>query len=137
MLIGRLHSIGPDQMRGYADRLVGDHSTNWIGGHGHSLGVLAKTNDPFRVSIERSGPGQSSYELKDQDVTAATLAWLDDFAARRRRGDHTPFCLSIGCLLLHQPMSARPEDYEPLPGKARPAGAAGPESTASLSAQLA
>jgi choline-sulfatase len=36
-LVGRLHSIGPDQMRGYAERLVGDHSTNWIGGHGHSL----------------------------------------------------------------------------------------------------
>ena len=54
-LIGRLHSIGPDQLHGYADRLVGDHSTNWPGGHAHSLGVLERTNEPFRISIERAG----------------------------------------------------------------------------------
>jgi choline-sulfatase len=93
VLIGRLHSIGPDQMRGYAERLVGDHSTNWIGGHAHSLGVLDKTNDPFRVSIERSGPGQSSSEVKDLEVTARTLDWLDELAARRRAVDDAPFCL--------------------------------------------
>lgn len=117
VLVGRLHSIGPDQMRGYADRLVGDHSTNWIGGQGHSLGVLARTNDPFRVSIERSGPGQSSYELKDQDVTAATLAWLEDHARRRRAGGDAPFCLSIGCLLPHQPYVCSAEDYERYRGR--------------------
>ncbi len=110
-LIGRLHSIGPDQMRGYARRLVGDHSTNWTGGHAHSLGVLDKTNDPFRVSIERSGPGQSSYEVKDRDVTAATLAWLD-----QQRPD-APFCLSVGYLLPHQPYVCAADDYRRYQGR--------------------
>jgi choline-sulfatase len=110
-LIGRLHSIGPDQMRGYAERLVGDHSTNWVGGHAHSLGVLDKTNDPFRVSIERSGPGQSSYEVKDRQVTEATLDWLD----RQRPGE--PFCLSVGYLLPHQPYVCAAEDFRCYQGK--------------------
>ena len=111
VLIGRLHSIGPDQMRGHAERLVGDHSTNWIGGHAHSLGVLDRTNDPFRVSVERSGPGQSSYEVKDREVTERTLAWLDDVAAKRRAGDDEPFCLSVGYLLPHQPYVCAADDY--------------------------
>ena len=38
-LVGRLHSIGPDQMHGYEERFVGDHSTNWIGGFAHTMGV--------------------------------------------------------------------------------------------------
>jgi choline-sulfatase len=110
-LVGRLHSIGPDQMRGYAERLVGDHSTNWVGGHAHSLGVLDKTNDPFRASIERSGAGQSSYEVKDRDVTASTLEWLD----RQRPGE--PFCLSVGYLLPHQPYVCAAEDFRRYQGK--------------------
>jgi choline-sulfatase len=113
-LIGRLHSIGPDQMRGYAARLIGDHSTNWTGGHAHSLGVLEKTNDPFRVSIERSGPGQSSYEVKDRDVTAATLAWLD------RQCPGAPFCLSVGYLLPHQPYVCAADDFRRYQGRVGP-----------------
>jgi choline-sulfatase len=127
VLIGRLHSIGPDQMRGYAERLVGDHSTNWIGGHAHSLGVLDKTNDPFRASIERSGPGQSSYEVKDLEVTARTLDWLDELAARRRAGDDAPFCLSVGYLLPHQPYVCASEDYRRYAGRVGLPGLPAPE----------
>ena len=32
VLIGRMHSIGPDQLHGYVARPVGDHSSNWPGG---------------------------------------------------------------------------------------------------------
>lgn len=125
-LIGRLHAIGPDQLHGYVEREVGDHSTNWIGGHAHSLGVLDRTNDPFRVSIERSGPGQSSYEVKDRDVTAATLAWLDELADRRRRGDDAPFALTVGLILPHQPYVCSPEDYALYAGKIGPPRLAAP-----------
>ncbi len=102
-LIGRLHSIGPDQMHGYASRTVGDHSTNWVGGASHSLGVLAETQGPFRVSLEKSGAGQSSYELHDRDVTEDTLATLDRLAAVRKAGDAEPFSLNLGYMLPHQP----------------------------------
>jgi choline-sulfatase len=105
-LIGRLHSIGPDQLHGYTDRRVGDHSTNWPGGHAHSLGVLDRTNDPFRVSIERAGPGQSSYEVKDRDVLAETLRYLE----AQKPGE--PFAVTVGLMLPHQPYVCAKADYE-------------------------
>ncbi len=109
ILVGRLHAIGPDQLHGYVRREVGDHSTNWVGGVSHSLGPLAKTNDPFRESVERSGPGQSSYQLHDRDVTAAALEVLDELAAARKSGEGEPFALTVGYLLPHQPYVARPD----------------------------
>ena len=34
LLVGRLHSMGPDQLLGYAHRAVGDHHSNWLGNAG-------------------------------------------------------------------------------------------------------
>jgi choline-sulfatase len=116
-LVGRLHALGPDQLHGYAERYVGDHSPNWIGVPRHSLGVLERTNDPFRDSLRKSGPGQSAYQLHDADVTDAACAWLEDRAARRRAGDVEPFSLTLGFMLPHQPYVARREDYDPYDGK--------------------
>jgi hypothetical protein len=65
------------KLHGYARREVGDHSPNWIGIPRHDMGVLAGANDPQPESLERSGPGQSAYELKDGDVTAAACAYLE------------------------------------------------------------
>lgn len=130
-LVGRLHSIGPDQLHGYAERRVGDHSTNWIGGQPHSLGPPDRTNEPFAVSIERSGPGQSSYEVKDHDVTTAALACLDEIAARRAAsetpGEEPPFALSVGYILPHQPYVCAPEDFARYAGRLGPAMLAAPE----------
>ncbi|MBT3359299.1 MAG: sulfatase-like hydrolase/transferase [Rhodospirillales bacterium] len=117
ILVGRMHSIGPDQLRGFVRREVGDHSTNWIGGVPHSLGVLNKTNDPYRVSLDKSGAGQSSYECHDDDVTAATLQVLDEIAEARKGGDAEPFALSVGYLMPHQPFVARPEFYDRYKGR--------------------
>lgn len=111
-LVGRLHSIGPDQLHGYAERMVGDHSTNWVGGAAHSLGVLAETQGPFRVSLERSGAGQSSYEVHDHDVTTDTLAALEKIAGERSRGETEPFSLNIGYMLPHQPYVGNKELVE-------------------------
>ena len=70
-LAGRLHAMGPDQLHGYADRMVGDHSPNWGGVPRHDLGVLEKANDPWRESLERSGIGQSAYQVKDVETARA------------------------------------------------------------------
>lgn len=116
-LIGRLHAIGPDQLHGYSRREVGDHSTNWIGGTAHSLGVLDKTNEPFRVSVERAGAGQSAYQLKDRDVTASALDYLEELAARRKQGEDKPFAMTVGLMLPHQPYVARDQDFARYAGK--------------------
>jgi len=58
VLIGRMHAVGPDQLHGYAERLVGDHSPNHIGGSSVARGVLDGTAGPERISLQRSGAGK-------------------------------------------------------------------------------
>ena len=100
-LIGRMHSVGPDQMRGYAWREVGDHSPNFPGSTWHDMGPLDGANDPTPKGLIACGAGQSAYEVKDRDVTTAALAALDRIA---ETGD--PFCLTVGFMLPHAPYVA-------------------------------
>jgi choline-sulfatase len=111
-LVGRMHSVGPDQLHGYAERLVGDHGPNQPGGRGANHGSLTGTAGPARVSLEKSGAGQSAYQVHDEDVTAAAVNWLDRYGVRQRAGQELePFSLSVGFMLPHQPFVARQEDY--------------------------
>ena len=41
--IGRMHFVGPDQFHGYAERYVGDHSPNYLGGNPVDHGMLEGT----------------------------------------------------------------------------------------------
>jgi choline-sulfatase len=117
-LVGRMHALGPDQLHGYAERLVGDHGANNPGGRGADHGMLSGTAGPARVSLTRSGPGQSAYQVHDEDVTAAAVHWLDRYGVRQRAGqEHDPFSLSVGFMLPHQPFVARREDYELYEGR--------------------
>lgn len=126
-LVGRLHALGPDQLHGYVEREVGDHSPNWIGIPRHDMGVLTNTNEPERVSVDRAGPGQSVYELKDRDVAGAAVQWLERAAARRQGGDASPFALTVGLMLPHAPYVAGAEDYQRFAGKVGPARLKRPE----------
>jgi choline-sulfatase len=119
-LVGRLHSIGPDQQRGFRARFVGDHSTNWIGGKGHDLGPLDKANDPWRESLTASGPGGSAYERHDDDVTDAAVDYLHELGRGRASGDTTPFALTVGWLLPHAPYVCSPELYAHYEGRIPP-----------------
>jgi len=77
VLIGRMHAVGPDQLHGYAERLVGDHGPNFPGGTGANHGMLSGTAGPKRISLRKSGIGQSAYQVHDEDVTAAAVGYLD------------------------------------------------------------
>ena len=112
--------MGPDQLHGYAERMVGDHSPNWGGVPRHDLGVLDKANDPWRESLERSGIGQSAYQVKDVETAAAACEHLRSVAAARRAGRDEPFCLTVGFLLPHPPYVAWREDYERFAGRVPP-----------------
>ena len=119
VLIGRMHSIGPDQLHGYADRLVGDHGPNQLGGGGGAdRGALQGCAGPARVSLTNSGPGQSSYQVHDEDVTAATIDYLNRLDVKKRSGiGYEPFSISVGFMLPHQPFVARREDYDLYEGR--------------------
>ena len=113
VLIGRMHAIGPDQLLGYAERLVGDHGPNHLGGVGADHGALTGTAGPNRVSLIKSGHGQSAYQVHDEDVTAATIDRLNRLGIRKRAGFNVePFSLTVGFMLPHQPFVARRDDYE-------------------------
>jgi choline-sulfatase len=113
VLIGRMHALGSDQLHGYAERLVGDHGPNHLGGRGVDHGMLTGTAGPARVSLEKSGHGQSAYQVHDEDVAAAAVDYLNRLGAKKRAGQAAePFSLSVGFMLPHQPFVARREDYE-------------------------
>lgn len=121
VLIGRMHALGPDQLHGYAERLVGDHGPNFNGGTPVDHGALTGTAGPARVSLEKSGPGQSAYQVHDEEVTAAAVDFLNRRRVQKRAGLlEDPFCLSVGFMLPHQPFVARHADYERFRGKVGP-----------------
>ena len=121
VLIGRMHALGPDQLHGYAERLVGDHGPNHPGGRGVDHGQLEGTAGPARISLTKSGPGQSAYQVHDEDVSAATVDYLNRLGVQRRAGLlDEPFSLSVGFMLPHQPFVARREDYARYDGRVGP-----------------
>lgn len=127
VLVGRMHSLGPDQLHGYAERLVGDHTANYLGGSNVDRGVLNGTAGPDRISLRRAGAGQSAYQVHDEYVAAATVDYLNRYGVTRQ-ADQTnePFNLSVGFMLPHPPYVARATDYAryiddlPLPRKQKP-----------------
>ncbi len=122
-LVGRMHALGPDQLHGYTARFVGDHSANYPGNPGPDRGVLEGTAGPERMSLTRSGAGQSGYQVHDEEVTAVTIARLNQLGVQKRAGLlDEPFSISVGLMLPHPPYVARPEDF------ARYAGAIAPPS---------
>lgn len=119
-LAGRLHAMGPDQMRGFARRIVGDHSPAWPGVARHDMGILARTHGPNRISLERSGAGNSAYQNLDEASRDAAIAELEARAARLRAGETRPFFLKVGFMLPHPPFVARAEDYARFEGRVPP-----------------
>src|SRR6056297_3826369 len=119
-LAGRMHSIGPDQMRGYTRREVGDHSPNWLGGTAHDLGPLSRANDPWRESLVASGPGRSAYETYDSAVTEAAVAMLREAGEQRRNGIERPIALTVGWILPHAPYVCDPALYDHYAARVQP-----------------
>lgn len=110
-LIGRMHAMGPDQLHGYAERLVGDHCANQLGGADPDRGPLDGTAGPHRISLRKSGPGQSAYQVHDAEVQKTAVEFLTDACRRRSAGEDRPFNLSVGFMLPHPPYVAQKEDY--------------------------
>jgi choline-sulfatase len=127
ILCGRMHSVGPDQLHGYTERDVGDCSPNWPGAPRQDLGVLAGAQGPARVSLERSGRGQSGYEVVDRAATAAALARIEEIRRARAAGSTQPVFLTVSFLLPHCPFVARAEDFDLFEGRVGPPRIARPD----------
>jgi len=128
VLVGRLHSVGPDQMQGYARREIGDHHANWSGMPRVDMGPLEGTASPDPRSLQLAGIGQSAYQVKDEDVTTRALEVLDELAADVRSGRRQRFAMTLGLMLPHAPFVARKEDYAHYDGRIELAGRRAPDS---------
>lgn len=117
LLVGRLHSVGPDQLLGYARREIGDHHANWAGLARVDMGPLQGTASPDRRSLKQSGTGLSAYEVKDGDVVARALDELDTIASELRSGERERFAMTVGLMLPHAPFVAQKADYDRFAGK--------------------
>lgn len=99
-LCGRMHFTGPDQYHGFGQRLVGDVIGAYPG-NGPNFGhVPVATAGMSRAGVEIAGPGRTSYQAYDADVTAAAVDYLCRHGAA---GDDRPFCLLVGYVLPHCP----------------------------------
>ena len=126
LLMGRLHSVGPDQLLGYARREVGDHHANWTGVARVGMGPLEGTASPDRRSLIYSGPGQSAYEVKDGDVVDRSLLELERYAGEIAEGTRERFAMTCGLMLPHAPFVAQAADYARFKGRVGRAESAGP-----------
>ena len=109
VLVGRMHALGPDQLHGFSERYIGDHSPQWPGVGRRSLGQFDKTASPSPESVVKSGYGATSYDQMDQDVVDAALDLLDKHI---NTPEAAPFCMAVGFMLPHPPFVSRQEDYE-------------------------
>lgn len=113
VLIGRMHALGPDQLRGYTRREVGDHGPNQLGGRDVDRGALDGTAGPHRISLRKSGSGQSAYQVHDEEVFQSAAAFLRAACRDLQQGHRQePFNLSVGFMLPHPPYVARQEDFD-------------------------
>ena len=113
VLVGRMHARGPDQLHGYAERMLGDHVANHLGGSAQDMGVLTGTETPVRKTLQSAGPGKLAYQLLDEYRTAAAVDYLNQQGIRRRGGETCiPFCLHVGFMLPHPPYVARRNTFE-------------------------
>jgi choline-sulfatase len=117
--VGRMHFIGYDQLHGFAERYVGDHISNYFASlHPCDHGMLRGADGPTRTGLQKSGYGQSSYQILDENVAAATVDYINRLGIRKRGGlEPEPFSISVGFMLPHPPFVARKEDYDQYVGK--------------------
>lgn len=113
VLVGRMHARGPDQLHGYAQRMLGDHLPNHLGGTPLDMGVLTGTETPVRKTLTTAGPGKVAYQLLDEYRTAAAVDYLNQLGVRKRAdGEVPPFSLHVGFMLPHPPYVPRREAYD-------------------------
>jgi len=99
ILCGRMHFRGADQRHGFIQRMVGEAGGSYPGGAGVNLGSIpVASTGQCRIAVETSGPGRTSYQAFDEDVTSACCDFL-----KKRRPEDPAFALVVGFVLPHCP----------------------------------
>ena len=114
VLIGKMHFIGPDQLHGFEVRLVDDSRVcgTWI--EAPDWDNADAPRDKARSRATNSGPGRTTHIEQDEEVLAATIAYLDE-VKRRDKKLRRPLFLCVSFNAPHFPLIAPKyfDDYWP------------------------
>jgi choline-sulfatase len=107
--IGKLHFRSTDDDNGFSEEILPLHV---LDGKGDLIGAL-RDPPPRRGSMPAfaasAGPGESSYNQYDRDVTEAACRWLSE--ASSRNGEGKPWTLFVSLVRPHFPLTAPPEFF--------------------------
>lgn len=108
VLCGRMHFVGYDQRHGYEKRFVGDLTPSFQGvdNEYEVYGHLMRTSNQHKISLEKSGSGDSAVLHYDRDVCDAACSYLES------RKDDRPLFMTVGFYGPHCPYIAPRELYE-------------------------
>lgn len=111
-LIGRMHFVGPDQRHGFEKRPLGEACATFPGGPRPGAPLFDKlsgaTCGQNRNAVAMAGRGRTTYLAFDDEVTARTVDYLKEQAARPGR----PFAAVAGFMLPHCPFVAPRELFD-------------------------
>ena len=106
--IGKLHFRSAEDDNGFDEEVIPLHV---VDGEGDALGMI-RDDAPPRLSAlkmaEEAGPGNSSYQEYDDQITQAAMNWLRKRAAAP---PDKPWVLFVSLVCPHFPLIARPEWY--------------------------
>ena len=110
-LIGRMHFVGSDQRHGFEKRPLGEYSALHPGaklkGGPYFKDIPASTSGQIREGVEIAGYGRTTYQAFDEQVSEATVAYLQEKAR-----DCKPFAAVAGFVLPHCPFFAPKELFD-------------------------
>ena len=115
--IGKLHYRSTEDANGFDQEIMPLHV---VDGVGDLLGLI-RDDLPVRTAAlklaEQAGPGDSSYQRYDDDITAAGQRWLREEAPKHRG---KPWVLFVSLVCPHFPLKSREEFYRLYPEDAVP-----------------
>ncbi|MGH8712984.1 MAG: sulfatase-like hydrolase/transferase [Casimicrobiaceae bacterium] len=115
--IGKLHYRCTEDDNGFDEEIMPLHVVDGIG----DLLGLIRDDLPVRAAAlklaEEAGPGDSSYQRYDDDITAAAQRWLRGEAPKHR---DKPWVLFVSLVCPHFPLKSREEFYHLYPEDAVP-----------------
>lgn len=106
--IGKLHFRATDDDNGFTEELLPLHVLDGLGDLIGSLRDPPPKRGSMPALAASAGPGASSYNAYDDDVTAAACAWLK---ARAHAVGDKPWALFVSLVRPHFPLVAPPEFF--------------------------
>ncbi len=110
--IGKLHFRSAEDDNGFDEEIMPLHVVDGIG---DLLGLIRDDPPPRKSAVklaEEAGPGESDYQIYDEQIIDAAVAWLQERAGRTR---DKPWALFISLTCPHFPLIARPAWYDLYP----------------------